>query len=116
MPSAPGYTRLEAWGRLDTLLVEHWVNGETEVKLDLSDVGRMKVAEGAPFYTFAHEIGHNLGCNHAADQGLVPGLFPIRMAGGLLVETGRSTGRYCPISVSLMNVGLYILLQSTRAL
>ena len=57
----------------------------------------------APFYNFAHEIG----CNHAADQGAGAGLFSIRMAGGLLVETGRSTGRYCPISVSLMKVGFH---------
>ena len=32
-------------------------------------------AVGAPFYTFAHEIGHNLGCNHAADQGAGAGAF-----------------------------------------
>ena len=32
-------------------------------------------AVGAPFYTFAHEIGHNLGCNHAADQGAGSGAF-----------------------------------------
>lgn len=32
-------------------------------------------AVGAPFYTFAHEIGHNLGCNHAADQGAEVGAF-----------------------------------------
>lgn len=69
----------------------------------------------ASFYTFAHEIGHNLGCNHAADQGLVPGHLPIRMAGGLLVETGRNTGRYCPIRVYLMNVGFHFSPIHTRA-
>ncbi|MGB0587757.1 MAG: M12 family metallo-peptidase [Limisphaerales bacterium] len=70
----------------------------------------------ASFYTFAHEIGHNLGCNHAADQELEPGLFPIRMAGGLLVETGRNTGRYCPISVYLMNVRFHFPPIHTRAM
>ena len=66
----------------------------------------------APFYNFAHEIG----CNHAADQGAGAGLFPIRMAGGLLVETGRSTGRYSPISVSLMKVGFHFSPIRTRAM
>jgi len=70
----------------------------------------------ASVYTFAHKIGHNLGCNHAADQGAGAGLFPIRMAGGLLVETGRNTGRYCPISVYLMNVGFHFSPIHTRAM
>ena len=29
--------------RLDASLVEHWVNGETEVELDLLDMGRVKM-------------------------------------------------------------------------
>ena len=66
----------------------------------------------APFYNFAHEFG----CNHAADQGAGAGLFPIRMAGGLLVETGRSTGRYSPISVSLIKVGFHFSPIRTRAM
>ena len=66
----------------------------------------------APFYTFAYEIG----CNHAADQGAGAGLFPIRMAGGLLVKTDRSTGRYCPNSVYLMNVGFHFSPIHTRAM
>ena len=44
MPPTPRFTLQGAWVRLDASLVEHWVNGGTEVELDLLDVGRVKVA------------------------------------------------------------------------
>jgi hypothetical protein len=33
------------------------------------------MAVGSPIRSFAHEIGHNLGCGHAADQGGSSGAF-----------------------------------------
>ena len=46
MPPTPRFTLQGAWVRLD-----------------------------ASFNTFAHEIGYNLGCNYAADQGAGAGAF-----------------------------------------
>ena len=43
LPPTPRFTLQEAWVRLDASLVEHWVNGETEVELDLLDMGRVKM-------------------------------------------------------------------------
>ena len=43
MPPTPRYTLQDAWVQLDASLVEHWVNGETEVELDLLDMGRVKL-------------------------------------------------------------------------
>ena len=43
MPPTPRFTLQGAWVRLDASLVEQWVNGGTEVELDLLDMGRVKM-------------------------------------------------------------------------
>ncbi len=52
--------------------------------------------EYAGFYTFIHELGHNMGCGHHREQlkGPGPGLFPYS-AGWRWV--GNDGGRYCSV-------------------
>ena len=65
-----------------------WVVGGLFILLMGWGLRRRRVLK-PPFYTFAREIGHNLDCNHAADQEA----FSYAHGWRLLVETGRSTGR-----------------------